>query len=88
MMNIKFPQKYNSNISLWLESIILRATCVDQELRYSNYSLMKFELDNPEKVQAFFNKNTPLLKRNPLLVYKVLFGISLLLNFYLFIRFF
>ncbi|APW66660.1 protein kinase [Poseidonibacter parvus] len=86
--NIKFPQKYNSNISLWLESIILRATCVDQELRYSNYSLMKFELDNPEKVQAFFNKNTPLLKRNPLLVYKVLFGISLLLNFYLFIRFF
>lgn len=86
--NIKFPQKYNSNIPLWLESIILRATCVDQELRYSNYSLMKFELDNPEKVQAFFNKNTPLLKRNPLLVYKVLFGISLLLNFYLFIRFF
>ena len=84
--NIKLPQKYNKNIPSWLQSVVLRATCVDQDLRYSNYSLMKFELDNPQKVEAFFNKNTPLLKRNPLAVYKVAFAISLLLNFYLFLK--
>ena len=84
--NIKLPQKYNKNIPSWLQSVILRATCVDQDLRYSNYSLMKFELDNPQKVEAFFNKNTPLLKRNPLVVYKVAFAISLLLNFYLLLK--
>ena len=84
--DVKLPQKYNKNIPLWLESIILRSTCVDQDLRYSNYSLMKFEFDNPQKVSAFFNKNTPLLKRNPLIVYKVAFGISLLINFILFLN--
>ena len=84
--NVKLPQKYNKNIPLWLESIILRATCVDQDLRYSNYSMMKFELDNPQKVSPFFNKNTPLLQKNPLIVYKIAFGISLLLNFILFLQ--
>lgn len=84
--DVNLPQKYNKNIPLWLESIILRSTCVDQDLRYSNYSIMKFELDNPQKVSAFFNKNTPLLKRNPLIVYKVAFGISLLINFILFLN--
>ena len=84
--DVNLPQKYNKNIPLWLESIILRATCVDQDLRYSNYSIMKFELDNPQKVSAFFNKNTPLLKRNPLIFYKIAFGISLLINFILFLN--
>jgi len=84
--DVNLPQKYNKNIPLWLESIILRATCVDQDLRYSNYSIMKFELDNPQKVLAFFNKNTPLLKRNPLIFYKIAFGISLLINFILFLN--
>ena len=84
--NIKIPQKYNKNIPPWLESIILRATCVDENLRYSNYSLMKFELDNPLKVPVFFNKDTPLLKRNPLVFYKVAFGISLLINCILFLN--
>ena len=84
--NIKIPQKYNKNIPPWLESIILRATCADEDLRYSNYSLMKFELDNPLKVPAFFNKNTPLLKRNPLVFYKIAFGISLLINCILFLN--
>ena len=84
--NIKLPQKYNKNIPDWLENIILRSTCADDELRYSNYSLMKFELDNPNKVPAFFNKNTPLLERNPLKVYKFGFYLLLLINFILLMK--
>lgn len=84
--NIKLPQKYNKNIPDWLENIILRSTCADDELRYSNYSLMKFELDNPNKVPVFFNKNTPLLERNPLKVYKFGFYFLLILNFILIMR--
>jgi serine/threonine protein kinase len=82
----KLPQKYNKNIPDWLESIILRSTCVDESLRYSNYSLMKFEIENPQKVLPFFNKNTPLLQRDPLKVYKYGFYLLLLINFYLIIN--
>ncbi|MAD42720.1 MAG: protein kinase [Arcobacter sp.] len=84
--NIKLPQKYNKNIPEWLENIILRSTCADDELRYSNYSLMKYELDNPNKVPAFFNKNTPLLERNPLKVYKFGFYFLLIFNFILLMK--
>jgi len=84
--NIKLPQKYNKNIPQWLENVILRSTCADDELRYSNYSLMKYELDNPNKVPAFFNKNTPLLERNPVKVYKFGFYFLLVLNFILLMR--
>jgi len=84
--NIKLPQKYNKNIPQWLESVILRATSADEELRYSNYSLMKFELDNANKVEPFFSKNTPLLDRDPLKFYKFGFYFLLLLNFILIIQ--
>lgn len=84
--NMKLPQKYNKNIPQWLENVILRSTCADEELRYSNYSLMKYELDNPNKVPSFFNKNTPLLERNPLKVYKFGFYILLIINFILVLR--
>ena len=84
--SIKLPQKYNKNIPQWLENVILRSTCSDDELRYSNYSLMKYELDNPNKVPAFFNKNTPLIERNPLKVYKFGFYSLLILNFILLMK--
>ena len=84
----KKPQNLNHNIPTWLESIILRAISIDEDLRYSNYSYMKFELEYPQKVKPFFEKRTPLLKKDPLLFYKFGFYFSLILNFILYLKLF
>ena len=84
--NTKKLQKLNSTIPSWFESLILRAISVDENLRYSNYSYMKFELEYPEKVKPFFDKKTPLLKKDPLKFYKFGFYFLLILNFILFLR--
>ena len=79
----KRPSSLNSNIPKWFEAIIMRSIAVDKTLRYTHYSQMMFEINNPEKVKPFFRKDTPLLERNPLLVFKTLFYSSLILNFIL-----
>jgi serine/threonine protein phosphatase PrpC len=82
----KKAQMLNNNIPSWLESLILRAISVDESLRYSNYSYMKFELEYPQKVKPFFDKRTPYIKRNPLLFYKFGFYFLLILNFILYLK--
>ena len=82
----KKPQKLNNNIPAWLESLILRAITAQEDLRYSNYSHMKFELEYPQKVKPFFDKKTPLLKKDPMKFYKFGFYTLLLLNFALLLK--
>ena len=83
----KSPKKYNNNIPLWLESIILRAIAIDDDIRYKNYSNMLYEVDNSDKVKPFFNANASLLEKNPIMVYKVGFYLMLLVNIILFLTF-
>lgn len=82
----KRPKKFNDNIPDWLESVILRSISADENLRYENYSVMDFELDNSSKVKPFFNKNTPLLQRDPLKFYKFGFYFLLILNIIMWIK--
>ena len=84
--NVKKIQKLNSNIPAWFETIILRAITSNSDLRYSNYSHMKFELEYPEKVKPFFDQKTPLLKKDPLKFYKIGFYSLLILNFILILK--
>lgn len=84
--SVKKPQKLNNNIPNWFESLILRAISIDENQRYSNYSYMKFELEHPLKVKPYFDKKTPLLKKDPLAFYKFGFYFLLLLNFILFLK--
>lgn len=84
--SVKKPQKLNNNIPNWFESLILRAISTDENQRYSNYSYMKFELEHPLKVKPYFDKKTPLLKKDPLAFYKFGFYFLLLLNFILFLK--
>jgi serine/threonine protein phosphatase PrpC len=83
----KKPHILNNAIPSWLESLILRAISIDEDLRYSNYSYMKFELEYPQKVKPFFDKKTPLLNRDPLSFYKFGFYTLLIINFILLIQF-
>lgn len=77
----KEPLKFNNNLPLWLNSVILRSISIDPEKRYQNYSSMNYELENPEKVKPFFDKKAPLLQKNPLLFYKLGFYLMLIVNF-------
>ncbi len=77
---MRSPNKINKNIPLWLDSIILRSLAIDTKQRYLNYTEMIYELENSDRVKPFFNKDTPLLERDPLKFYKLSFYILLILN--------
>jgi serine/threonine protein kinase len=76
----KRPARLNSNIPLWLDSVILRAIAIDPNERYRHYSEFFYELKAPEKVKPFFSKETPLIERSPLTFYKIGFFILLALE--------
>jgi len=73
----KAPARLNPNLPPWLESLILRAIAVDPERRYRHYSEVAFDLANPAKVEPFFQTDTALFERDPLLFYKAGFFILL-----------
>ena len=75
--------KYNKNIPQWLCSIIFRATEKEADLRYKNYSEMLFEISNPHKVKPYFDKKASLIEREPVLFYRTLFTLSVIVNFIL-----
>ena len=72
--------KYNKNMPQWLCSIIFRATEKEGDLRYKNYSEMMFEISNPQKVKPYFDKKASLIERQPVLFYRTLFTVSLIIN--------
>ena len=85
--SFKTPKKlteYNKKVPPWLENIILKALSPDSARRYQNYSEMIYELENPEKVKAFYAKDTPILERNPIMTCRVGFIMMLVVNVILF----
>src|SRR6478609_2780080 len=66
------PARLNPALPDWLEAVLLRAIAVAPAQRYQNYSQLTFDLDHPGQVEPFFAPDTPLLERNPLLVWKLL----------------
>ena len=53
----------------------MRSIARKPERRYQNYSELAFDLAHPEKVEACFEEDAPLLERNPLLFFKTGFFI-------------
>jgi len=77
----KRPSHYNKNIPAWLDSVILRAIAIDKQQRYSHYSEMNYELNNPTKVKPYFFKGARLIEHSPLVFYKRAFILMTILNF-------
>jgi serine/threonine protein phosphatase PrpC len=76
----KSPQIINKNIPSWLNSVILRSISIDENIRYKNYSNMMYELENSDKVKPYFDKNISIIERNPLIVFKIGFILSMIIN--------
>lgn len=75
--------KINPNIPSWLEAVIHRAIAIKPARRYQHYSELMHDLAHPERVQPFYETDTPLLERNPLAFYKTGFFILLLTTLWL-----
>lgn len=78
--------KQNPTIPIWLESIIFKAISAEREKRYKHYSEMLYELEHPNKVKPYIDKEISLIQREPVLVYKTSFIIMLILNVILLIK--
>ncbi|MCB4743109.1 MAG: protein phosphatase 2C domain-containing protein [Sulfurovum sp.] len=76
----KYPTKLNPKIPEWLESVMLRAIETSTDKRYHNYSEIIFEIDNPEKVQPYFDKSISFIERHEKMVYKIGFILMFMLN--------
>ncbi|QOR62574.1 protein kinase domain-containing protein [Sulfurovum sp. ST-21] len=76
----KHPTRLNPKIPHWLESVILRAVETDTDKRYRNYSEMLYEIENPEKVQPYFDKRMSFIERHEMMVYKAGFILMFILN--------
>jgi serine/threonine protein kinase len=84
----KRPVKLNSNIPLWLDSIIMHAIAINPHERYTHYSEFFYELKAPEKVKPYFTKGIPLIERSPATFYKIgfiLLFIIEVITFYLYV---
>jgi serine/threonine protein phosphatase PrpC len=74
------PARLNPALPDWLEAVLLRSVAAEPAQRYQNYSQLTFDLEHPDKVEPFFAPDTPLLERNPLLVWKLLAALLAALN--------
>lgn len=82
------PSKYNNNIPNWLDSIILRSIAIRSDKRYEHYSEMSYELQKPQKVKPYFNENSSIIERDPVLFYRIGFTLMSILNVILLILLF
>ena len=73
----KPPSALNANIPPWLDHVILRAISIEPERRYRHFSELAFDLDHPDRVEPFFQKDAPLLERDPLKFYRTGFWLLL-----------
>jgi serine/threonine protein kinase len=75
--------KLNPNTPSWLEAFVHRAIAIKPERRYQHYSELAHDLNHPERVEPFYEEDTPLLERNPGAFYKAGFFILLITTLWL-----
>ncbi len=79
------PMRYNRNIPAWFDAVIMRAVAIDPERRYAHYSEFFYDLKSPDRVRPFFDRDAPLIEREPLKFYKFGFFILLAIDLALFV---
>ena len=73
----KRPGALNPNIPPWLDHVILRAISIEPARRYRHFSELAFDLEQPERVEPFFQKGASLIERDPLVFYRTSFWLLL-----------
>ncbi|OYW30936.1 MAG: hypothetical protein B7Z47_02625 [Chthoniobacter sp. 12-60-6] len=78
--------KLNPNVPSWLEAVIHRAIAIQPQRRYQHYSELTHDFNHPERVQPFYEQDTPLIERNPVAFYKTGFFVFLLTTLWLVLK--
>lgn len=80
MNKIKYTSAitYNPMIPLWLDGALEKAVNTEQRSRYDTFSEFLFDLTHPNS--AFMNRSVPLLESHPDLLWKLVAGVSIILN--------
>ena len=81
----KAPSSLNPNIPKWLDSIILRSIEIDTKKRYTHFSNMLYELNNPDKAEPYYFAGETFISKNPLSICRAVLIVSLILNILLFV---
>ena len=76
----KRPSEINQKMPKWLDAVIMRAIDISPKNRYSHYSQMLYELNNPKKVEPYFDSGSTILERKGVNICRVALIISLLAN--------
>ncbi len=69
---------YNPMIPLWLDGALEKAVNTDQRLRYDTFSEFLFDLTHPNS--SFMHRSVPLLESRPDLLWKLVAGVSIIVN--------
>ena len=72
---------HNPMIPLWLDGALEKAVSTDPRSRYDTMSEFLFDLTHPNA--AFMNRSAPLLENHPGLGWKIIAGLSIIVNFVL-----
>ncbi|MGZ8097037.1 MAG: protein kinase domain-containing protein [Methylosarcina sp.] len=70
----------NPMVPAWIDGALKKATAITPEFRYDHLSEFLYDLSVPNPAFLRGEQATPLLERNPLLVWKSLFILSVLAN--------
>ena len=69
---------HNPMIPLWLDGALEKAVNTDQRARYDTFSEFLYDLTHPN--ESFMNRSAPVLESRPDMVWKIIAGISIIVN--------
>lgn len=71
---------HNAMVPPWMDGALKKATAIDPQLRYDDLSEFLYDLSNPNPIFLNAKQALPLIERNPLLFWKALSLLLLLIN--------
>jgi protein phosphatase len=74
------PTRYRPDIPQWLEAALLKAAARDKKLRFETAEEFLLALERGERGPVAFPPRTPLAARDPLLLWRSIAAIALILN--------
>ncbi len=77
------PSRHNPEVPIWLDHIALKAVARDKKLRFETAEEMLLALERGASRPLSAPQPSPLLRRDPAVLWKLMFGISVLVNFLL-----
>ena len=66
----KRPVALNPLIPPWLDAVVMRACAIHPDHRYSHFSELLYDLNNPDKVKPWHSEHAALIEKNPVLFWK------------------